>query len=69
MVIPLLSIKNLSISFKDQCILKNVFLQIHEQEKVAIIGDSGSGKTTLFNCILNNLKPTAGEIIYKNKIL
>ena len=63
----MLEIKNLSISFKKQDVLKNVNIKIKQGEKVAIIGDSGSGKSTLFNCILNNLKPTKGNIFYLEK--
>ena len=32
-------------------VLKDVNLEVHEGESVAIVGTSGSGKTTLLQCI------------------
>lgn len=48
-------------------ILNNINLSIEEGEFVAIVGFSGSGKTTLINMINGLLKPTSGEILFKNK--
>jgi len=50
-------------------ILNNINLSIKEGEFVAIVGFSGSGKTTLVNLINGLLKPTEGEVLFKNKIV
>ena len=43
-------------------ILKNVSLQIHEQETVAIVGTSGAGKSTLMTLLAGLEAPTQGEV-------
>src|SRR5258707_477544 len=39
-----------------------VSFEVNEGEILGIIGPNGSGKSTLFNCILGQLRPTAGEV-------
>ena len=57
-----LEIKNLSYSFGDNHILKDINIYVKENEMVAIVGSSGVGKTTLFNLIAGVLKKQSGEI-------
>ncbi len=60
------SLKLAMLSFKynpiDQYILKNINLEIHPGEKVAIIGPSGCGKTTLMKVLIGLINKTEGEI-------
>ena len=58
-----LEIKNLSYSFGDNHILKDINIYVKENEMVAIVGSSGVGKSTLFNLIAGVLKKQSGEII------
>ena len=58
-----LEIKNLSYSFGDNNILKDINIYVKENEMVAIVGSSGVGKSTLFNLIAGVLKKQSGEII------
>lgn len=46
--------------------LKDVNLEIKQNEFLAIMGESGSGKSTLLNLIAGFVKPTKGEIIYND---
>lgn len=39
-----------------------VSFSVHEGEILGIIGPNGCGKSTLFNCILGQLRPTAGRV-------
>ena len=58
-----LEIKNLSYSFGENPILKDINIYVKENEMVAIVGSSGVGKSTLFNLIAGVLKKQSGEII------
>ena len=61
----LISLKNICRSYRngDQelQVLKNINLEVHEGEFVAIMGPSGSGKSTLMNTIGMLDTPTSGE--------
>lgn len=59
---PLVSIRGLSKSFGDHTVLRNIDLQVHEGEVVALLGSSGSGKTTLLRCINLLETPNYGQI-------
>ena len=58
----ILDIKNLSYSFGNNPILKDINIHVSENEMVAIVGSSGVGKSTLFNLIAGVLKKQIGEI-------
>ena len=49
--------------------MKNINLEIKENEKIVIIGPSGSGKSTLLRCLNLLEKPTSGSIYYHGKNL
>ncbi|MEM2772650.1 MAG: ATP-binding cassette domain-containing protein [Candidatus Pacearchaeota archaeon] len=72
---PIIECKNISLSFKNKKILKNINLSIYPGELVALIGPNGAGKTTFIKSICGLLKPDKGEIhimgknIYKEKSL
>ena len=44
-------------------VLKNINLDIYENDFIAIMGPSGAGKSTLLNMLSTLDKPTRGEII------
>ncbi len=58
---PKLAIDNLSLSFGQE-VIKNISLEIFDQEIVSIIGPSGCGKSTLFNVISGILIQNKGII-------
>lgn len=66
--IPNIQIKDVSFSYDDKLIFKNVELNVDCNSKVAIIGPNGSGKTTLMNLINKKLEPTEGEIFVNHKL-
>ena len=42
-------------------------LRINQGEKILLTGDSGAGKSTLFKLILGELKPSEGNVVYKDQ--
>lgn len=57
-----LEIKNLSIAFGDNQVLKDFNLTMRRGENIAVLGRSGSGKSVLIKCIIGLLKPDSGSI-------
>jgi subfamily B ATP-binding cassette protein MsbA len=57
-----ISVKNLSFSYGDHQVLKDLNLEVKKGEKVALVGLSGSGKSTLINLLLGLYKSHMGEI-------
>jgi ATP-binding cassette subfamily B protein len=62
-----IEIKNLSFSFGDQVIIKDLSLTIPKGKKICIMGPSGSGKSTLLN-ILSKMSPVDDNMIYINNL-
>jgi len=56
-------VKGLEFSYNSIPALRDVTLDVHESEIVAIVGPNGSGKTTLLKCIDRILKPRKGTIL------
>ena len=67
----IISIKNLSISFKKNEVIRKVNLDIIKGKTTAIVGESGSGKTltalSILKLLPSNAKVNSGKIIFKNK--
>lgn len=55
--------KNVSFSYGDQPVLKNVHLTVRRGEQIALVGESGSGKSTLVNLLERFFDPTEGDIL------
>lgn len=60
--IPLMA-KNISKSFGEKPVLKNISFSILRAERVALIGPNGVGKSTLIKILVDLLKADTGEII------
>lgn len=63
----LLECKNLSKSFDNKKILKDINLIIPRGKIVGLLGKNGQGKTTLIKLINDLLTPTSGEILIEGK--
>jgi glutamine transport system ATP-binding protein len=59
----MIKVVNLKKSFGDHEVLKDISVEIKEQEVVVVIGPSGSGKSTFLRCI-NLLETISGGHIY-----
>jgi branched-chain amino acid transport system ATP-binding protein len=58
----LLSLSNVSKSFRGLRAVQNVSFDVPEGEIVALIGPNGAGKTTCFNVVAGVYRPDAGEV-------
>jgi len=60
-----LRVENISFSYSDgEPVLKDLSLNIHKGEKVALVGTSGGGKSTLVQMILGMYMPDHGQIYF-----
>jgi branched-chain amino acid transport system ATP-binding protein len=59
---PVLEVRDLRRSFGGIVAVDGVSFEVEEGEILGIIGPNGSGKSTLFNCILGQLRPSAGDV-------
>ena len=57
-----IEINNLSKSFADLDVLKNLSLKLYNGENLVVLGKSGSGKSVLIKCIVRLLYPDQGTI-------
>ena len=58
-----LEVRDVSMAFGSETILKDVSVHVEEGELISLLGVSGSGKTTLFHCIAGLYQPTSGSIL------
>ncbi len=61
----MIDVINLSKSYGNLKVLKDIKVTIKEGEKVAVIGPSGSGKSTFLRCLNCMEDPTSGAIIFE----
>jgi ABC-2 type transport system ATP-binding protein len=59
---PIISITNLSKSYKVHNVLKNLNWQVEQGDIVALLGKNGAGKSTLLESIMNLREINQGEI-------
>lgn len=62
-------IKNLSKSFHDISVLKDISINIEQGKVYSIIGPSGGGKSTFLRCLNLLAKPTSGTIHFEGEMI
>lgn len=65
----ILEISNLSKSFGELEVLKDISLTVEKGQVVSVIGPSGSGKSTLLRCATMLEKADSGVIAYENSVM
>ncbi len=55
--------KNVSFSYGERKVLKNVSFTIERGRRIAFVGESGSGKSTILNLLERFFDPDSGEIL------
>ena len=58
-----IKLQNVSFSYKDELVLKNINLEIEKGQTVALVGPSGSGKSTLADLVPRFYDVLEGEVL------
>lgn len=58
----MIEIKNVSKKFANQFVLKDIDLNIADDEQVLFVGQNGAGKSSLMRTILGEYVPTSGSV-------
>ena len=68
---PVLSVRNMTAAYGNGLIkvVKNVSVDIHPGQTLAVVGESGSGKSTLARAITGLLPPQEGEVVFEGRKL
>ena len=59
---PVLTVRDLSISFGGVAALRAMSLEAHGGEVLGVIGPNGAGKSTLLNCVTGVYRPDSGSV-------
>ena len=62
MTTPLLRVENLNKAFGGLAVSRDISLDIHAGDRIALIGPNGAGKTTFVNLLTGRLRPDTGRI-------
>src|SRR5690606_9800031 len=63
-----LSADNISKSFGERWLFKNLNFGISQGQRVALVGVNGSGKTTLLNVLAGKLPPDEGSVSVRKEV-
>ena len=66
---PLLELSQIFVSFEGFLALNDLNLSLLPGELRAVIGPNGAGKTTFLDVITGKVKPTSGNVVFKNNSL
>ena len=59
---PLLTLKDVSLSFGGPPLFENLALEINDGERICLLGRNGEGKSSLMKVITGELRPDTGEV-------
>lgn len=65
----LLSLRQVSVRFGAQQVLRDISLDISRGQTLVIIGESGCGKTVLLKLLIGLLRPSSGQVLFDGKPL
>ncbi len=61
----MIQVKDLSKTFSEKKVLKDISVDIYKGDVVCVIGPSGSGKSTFLRCLNRLEEPTSGQILFE----
>lgn len=62
-----LKVEGVTFAYGDEVIIKDIHLELHDNELVCLLGASGGGKTTLFHVISGLNRPNQGRVTLGGK--
>ena len=68
MASPLIKLDSVSVGYDDNVVLKNLNLNIGNDDRIALLGANGNGKSTLSKLLSGRLPPMSGNIIKSSKL-
>ncbi|HTN76904.1 MAG TPA: ABC transporter ATP-binding protein [Pirellulaceae bacterium] len=66
---PLVEIRDMTVEFNRQAVLRNINLTIPRGQTLAVIGESGCGKTVLMKTLIGLVQPTRGSVVFDGQDL
>ena len=63
----LVEVRNLSVSFGSQNVLRDINLSIPPGQTLVLLGESGCGKTVLMKSIIGLVRPTVGKVYFDDQ--
>jgi len=61
----MVELRDVIMEFEDKRVLDDMSLIVQPQERLVVMGQSGSGKSTILRLILGILRPSGGEVFFK----
>ena len=65
---PILDVQNLTKSFGERMLFKDISFSIAEGQHVGLIAQNGKGKSTLLSILTNEDSADSGSVIYRNDV-
>ena len=65
----IIELKNVSFSYGEDIVVKDINLAVHKGDYLGIVGPNGGGKSTLLKLMLGLLIPTKGEVYIYNTLI
>lgn len=65
----MIEISNVNFSYRNNIILKNLSLRIHQGECIGIVGANGCGKSTLLSVLAGSRRASSAKMLYNGKDL
>ncbi|MFD1614948.1 ABC-F family ATP-binding cassette domain-containing protein [Gelatiniphilus marinus] len=63
-----LTVENISKSYGELTLFKNLSFSIHKDQKIAFVAKNGTGKTSILNILSGDDQPDSGNIIYRKDV-
>ncbi len=68
MASPLIKLDSVSVGYDDNVVLKNLNLNIGNDDRIALLGANGNGKSTFAKLLSGRLNPMSGNVIKSSKL-